>query len=170
MRLLVLAMAVVLVSACKGDDPPKPAAPAAPTPGPVSYTTGDKEFAGDYDGAKALLHKDGWGKWKLYLTKNCPQFSCADVSRDAFGNDRAKATCPQGQILAMAMDKEPTKGSKQPFTTIVRVQGDSAMGLMLSDAKANELEVLSTGETLVAKVNVKTDETLGGTVGARTCN
>ena len=169
MRPLLLAFAVVLLSACKGDDPGKPGA-AAGAPGPVKYTTGDKNIAGDYDGTKALLTKSGFGKWKLYVAKNCPAFSCANVSKDAFGSDAVKATCPQGAVLEMTLEKELAKGSKQPFTSIVCAEGNgSAHGLVLSDAAANEVEVLAAGETVVAKVNVKSSESVNGVVGAKVC-
>lgn len=167
MKLLPLAFAVVLLPACKGDDPAKPGAPAAAAPGPVKFTSADAAVAGDYDGTKALTRKS-FGKPSIYVAKNCPQLTCANAKD--FGSEMLKSICPQGAVLAMELAKELTPGSKQPFESIVIAQGTgSAMGLVLSDAKTNEIEVVSAGDTIVAKVNFKGDQTVSGVVGAKVC-
>jgi type III secretion system FlhB-like substrate exporter len=81
-----------------------------------------------------------------------------------------KATCPKGTVLALSLDKDLSAGSKQPLESIVVAQGDgSAAGLLLSSAKANEVDVISTGDTVVAKVRFEGDQSVNGIVGAKVC-
>jgi hypothetical protein len=167
MKLLPLAFAVAFLPACEGDDPAKPGASAA-APGPVKFTTADAAAAGDYDGTKAVIKKS-FGKPEIYVAKNCPQLTCANVKD--FDSKFMKATCPKGTVLNLSLEKDLTKGSKQPMASIVVAHGDgSAGGLLLSDAQANEVEVLSSaGDTVVASVNFKGGQTLNGVVGAKVC-
>jgi hypothetical protein len=166
-----LSLALMSLAACKGKEQAsqEPAKAALPAAGPLTYTTGDASIAGDYDGTKALLSK-GDGHPTLFLAKNCPAFSCANVSGNSFRSDTVKATCPQGAALSIEVEKELAAGSKQPIKNAVCAHGDgSANGLVVSGADANEVEVLTAGDTVLAKVSLQGMEGLKGVVAAKTC-
>jgi hypothetical protein len=168
---LALSCSLLALVACKGKAPAseEPAKAPIPAAGPLTYTTGDASIAGDYDGTKAFLSKSD-GHPTLFVAKNCPAFSCANVSGSSFRSDTVKATCPQGAALSIEVEKDLVAGSKQPIKSAVCAHGDgSANGLVTSGADANEVEVLSAGDTVLAKVSLQGMEGLKGVVAAKTC-
>lgn len=164
---------LVLLVACekKDADAASPSATAsaaaAPEPGPVKYTTGDPEIAGDYDGTKAVVK----GKI-LVVPRNCPTLSCEEVG-SSFTFDRGKIgkICPKAYVMTVEVEKDLTQGSKQPMVAIgnSNIANGSANGLVTNGAEKNEIEVLSAGDRLVAKIDLKGMESFQGVVSAKVC-
>lgn len=168
----LLSVLLLAVTACENKKTEAAAAPAAPAPGPVKYTTGSPENAGDYDGTKAVSVPGSFGGTYVIVPKDCPTFSCGDVkSGGSLDNDKLKQACPKGHFMLVKLKDTAKAGTKAPMESIVHteVATGSANGLVLSDAKANDLEVLSAGTSLVARVSFKSDESFEGIVGATVC-
>jgi hypothetical protein len=168
----LLSILLLALTACDKKKTEAAAAPAAPVPGPVKYTTGSPANAGDYDGTKAVSVPGSFGGTYIIVPKDCPTFSCGDVkSGGSIDNDKLKTTCPKGHFMLVQLKETAKAGTKTPMESIVHteVATGSANGLVLSGAKANELEVLSAGTSLVARVSLKNDESFEGIVGATVC-
>ena len=167
---------VLLTAACNKEEKKDGSATASSSAakaeaGPVTYKTGIPAYAGPYDGKKALMGKNSEGTW-IFLTAGCPSFSCADMKYgNSLDKEKLKAACPTGQTMSILVKALPSAGGKTPIDTILHttLSDLGGNGIMIEGAEANELEVVSAGDPLVARVHLKGDESVEGVVSAKSC-
>jgi hypothetical protein len=166
LRVGALLAALLLTAGCdkgKSGGSGGPSASAA-VPGPVTYKTGIAAYSGAYDGTKAVAYTSG--EMSIFVPRDCPSFSCAYVKAGAnLDKDKLKAACPKGQFMSINV-KPPSAPGKIQASSITHSDATGGNGL-LTDTK--DVDVLSVGASIVARVSAKGDESVEGVVGATVC-
>jgi len=166
----IAAIAVILLATACNKDKNAPAGNSN-APGPLKYKASMTPAAsGDYDGTKGIAADSGFGNTDIILAKDCPSFSCADVSGSSLKTDKLKTACPKGRFLVIE-HKGPVKaGTKATMDSVVQAESTGgAMGLMIGDAKTKEVEYLSAGPPVTAKLTLKADDAFEGVVALTVC-
>jgi hypothetical protein len=172
-RYVLIGLVVILVACDKkangSSSAASAAAPAAAVAGPLHYTTGDPEIAGDYDGTKAIANM-AFGRTVIRVPRNC-SLTCDDLQGSQLDSEKVKKSCPQGYVMTVEVEKELTPGGKLPMTNIgnSNIGKGSANGLVVDGATTNQFEVVSSGERTVAKIDFKSTETVSGTISFSMC-
>lgn len=164
-KVSALLVTLLLTSACdKGKSGGGPSGSAA-VPGPVTYKTGIAAYSGAYDGTKAVAYTSS--EMTIFVPRDCPSFSCAYVKAGAnLDKDKLKATCPKGQFMSINV-KPPSAPGKIQASSIGHSDATGSANGLLTDTK--DVEVLSVGASIVARVSAKGDESVEGVVGATVC-
>ena len=150
---------LLLIAACDKDG-----SGSAAEPGPVKYTTGAPAYAGAYDGTRAVAYTSG--EMSIFVPRDCPTFSCADVKRGAkLDMDRLKTSCPSAQFMIVNV-KPPTAPGRIQASSNGHAKGSDANGLLLD---SSDVDVLSVSPKIVAHVNAKGSESVEGVIGATIC-